>query len=139
MGSGCRYICRNCHKKTEIIEGIGMLDFEQELIDIKSEFNLYKRYENGINKEMLKKHLLDKDFILKDGYGRKTFQCPKCKKVTNEFYFELESINKDGEIFISEYMCKMCKEKLNQIDDLKKCPYCGGEFDLDKTILINWD
>lgn len=139
MGLGYRYICKNCQKETEIFEGIGMLDFEQELTNINSEYNLLKRYTNGINKDELKKHLIDKDFILNEGYGRKIFQCPKCNDISNEFYFELESILKDGKNFISEYKCKKCKEKLNIIDSIEKCPYCGGKFDLEKTIFINLD
>lgn len=139
MGSGFRCICKKCHKKIEVFEGKGMLDFEEELIDINGKFNLLSRYVNGIDKEKLERYLNDKDFILKNDYGRRIFQCPKCKEISSCFYFELEGTSKYKDSFVSKYLCKNCKEILNQIGSLNNCPYCGEKLNSDEIEYINWD
>lgn len=140
MGSGVEYKCSKCKRKFEFLEGIGMLDYSKSLMDYDSEFNLLRRYEHGIDKWGLRRALKSKEYILdEDYYGYKTYQCPTCKRVSNEFYFRLIALKKDEKDFISEYKCYKCKTQLKLLKDINKCPICGGEFDKKEIYFIRWD
>ena len=140
MGSGVEYKCGKCKRKFEFLEGIGMMDYSQSLMDYESDFNLLRRYGHGINKIGLRKALKSKEYILEeDSYGYKTYQCPTCKRVSNEFYFKLKALKENEDDFISEYKCYKCKTKLELLKNIDKCPVCGGEFDKDEINFIRWD
>lgn len=140
MGSGIELKCSKCKRKFKFLEGIGMLDYSQSLMDYESEFNLLRRYEHGIDKWGLRRILKSKEYILDEAYyGYKTYQCPTCKRVSNEFYFKLIALKNDEEDFISEYKCYKCKSKLEILKDDSKCPICGGEFDKEEINIIRWD
>ena len=140
MGKGLIYVCKKCKKEFEFMEGRGMLDSKTELMKHDSKFNLIKRYKDGINGEKLneifkvKKHILDENY-----YGYKTYQCPKCKRITNKFYFKLIALDKNDEDFISEYKCSKCNEKMEIIENLSKCPICGKDFNIEDIEIMNWD
>lgn len=140
MGSGICVKCKNCNKKFEFLDGTGKLDYEPNLMNYDSDFNLLRRYKNGIGKWELRRILKNKRHILDDKYyGYKTYQCPTCKRITNEFYFKLIALRKDESDFVSEYKCYKCKTKMNALDNIEKCPLCGGEFDKESMEIIRWD
>lgn len=138
--SGIAVRCKKCNKKFEFLEGTGMRDFKENLIDYKSDFNALRRYKNGIDKYRLRRILKNKQHLLEDkSYGYKIYQCPECKRVSNEFYFKLIAMKKDESDFISEYKYYKCKTKLEMVDNIDKCPLCGGDFDKENMLLINCD
>ena len=140
MGSGIKYKCSQCKKEFEILEGIGFMDSSQAIMDYKNKFNLLSRYKYGINKERLEEILKNKDYVLDENdYGYKTYQCPKCNDITNQFYFKLIPIKEKDKKFISQFECDKCRTKLKKIKNLNKCPICGGIFEEDEIESILWD
>lgn len=138
MGQSYSIRCSKCKRKYEFTEGVGMLCNPIMLMDINNEHNLLSYYKNGINKEKLKQILIDKNYMLDKNYGYKTYQCPTCKNIYNNFYFKLYSID-DAEVFTSAYECSKCKKILQIARNINSCPNCGGELDKETMEIIMWD
>lgn len=140
MGLSYSFTCSKCNRKVEIINGIGMLYSPYTLTAMDSKHNLLSHYKNGINANILKELLNSGGYVLDDNYSIKNYQCPKCKEIYSHLDFKLISLKKDDKTtFKSEYKCPKCNEKLKLLDKIDKCPYCGGNFDADKTEMILWD
>ena len=140
MGSGIRYSCSKCKKEFELLEGIGFMDCSHILMDYENEFNLLNKYQCGINKERLDEILKNKNYVLdEEEYGYRTYQCPKCNEISNQFYFKLMPLNKEDKKFISKFECHKCKTELKILKNFNKCPVCGGVIAEDKTVVILWD
>lgn len=140
MGKSYLYTCSKCNRKIEIIEGIGFLNSPYTLTAIDSPYNLLSYYKNGINYSLLEELLNSENYILEDNYSMQNYQCPKCNEIYKNLYFKLIPLKKDDKTnFKSEYKCPKCNEKLKILNKIDKCPYCGGNFDDNKTAIIMWD
>lgn len=138
MGQSYTIRCSKCKKKYEFTEGVGMFCYPAVLMDLNNKYNLLYYYKNVIDKETLKQIIQDKNYVLDKNYGFKKYQCPACRSVYSNFYFKLYSIE-DGKEFTSSYECEKCKNILQRVNEISKCPSCGGEFDKDSMEIMMWD
>ena len=131
MGSIVNITCSDCKNNEEYFLGIGFMYFSEnvffknlsenelpiiyDLVKSKNIINIVKKYlENGA--------------IPGDEYGNDFYYCEKCKIIDSYFYFSLEN---NGEVYIPNYECNICKNKMKRIIDFNelkleiKCKKCG--------------
>lgn len=138
MGESYKCKCSNCKKKFEFIEGVGFFGNPFILMNINNENNLLSYYKNGINRKKLEDILKSQKYDLDNNYGYKTYQCPSCKNISNNFYFKLLK-REHKEKFVSKYKCEKCQRTLKITNKIEKCPICGGEFDEESIEIVMWD
>ena len=133
MGTGIELKCPKCNKEYIFYMGIGFAFCDKMLMDLNKEDNLLYMYRDGVDIDKLKDMM--KNGVLKEGYGKQIFQCPKCREYANKIYFEVENGN---EVFKSKYICKKCNIELRKARKPYKCSKCDINLKMVDDLIL-WD
>ena len=138
MAKTVKIKCTHCNYRLSLKEGVSSLDDEKMLLNIDnplaSPYNILSKLKS--KEQKLKVMDMIKEGAKLDGeYGYFIDRCPKCKNITNNFYFKLKN---NKEVYQPTYYCKSCKTKLNKISSTtaikSKCPKCNSKLEYIDTL-----